>query len=296
MRRWSGLGIVPAIVLAISVALSPMSAAPALADASGATAGTVANVQRALDEGRYLDAGRMLDGAILGGGDDPRLMLLTGELALARGAYSDALARFRRVEGIEAVRARALEGEGLVLSIQGQPDAAIAALNAAVALDPNSWRSWNGLGAEYDRRRDWQKADMAYANALAHSARSPQILNNRGFSYLSRGEPDKAIADFVAALDARPDMQVARNNLRLAIAMKGDYRRAVAGISRDPAADLNNAGFAAILRGDYAHARSLLGEAIKARNEYYALAAANLQMVNTLDSGGEQDSGRAARQ
>lgn len=292
MGRWSGLRMgAAAVTMAVAATLV---AQPARAGTPEVGIGPRAEIQRALDDGRYLDAGRMLDAAILSGADDPDLTLMTAELAMARGAYSDALVRFRRVDGIAALRARALEGEGLILSLQGQSDAAIAALNTAVALNPDSWRSWNGLGAEYDRRRDWQKADIAYANALSHSARSPQVLNNRGFSYLSRGRPDEAIADFVAALDAKPDMQVARNNLRLAIAMKGDYRRAVAGISRDPAADLNNAGFAAMLRGDYADAKSLLGEAIKARHEYYALAAANLQLVDTLDSGSARENNPAS--
>ena len=85
------------------------------------------------------------------------------------------------------------------------------------------------------------------------------------------------MTDSVAALQKKPDLTSARNNLRLAIAMKGDYGRAVAGGGdNDRAAILNNAGFAAMLRGDYSQAKDLLGQAIKAKGEYYAVAAANL--------------------
>jgi Flp pilus assembly protein TadD len=45
---------------------------------------------------------------------------------------------------------------------------------------------------------------------------------------------------------------------------------------------LNNAGFAAAMRGDYANAEALLDRAIKAKGEYYAKASENLRIVQTL--------------
>ena len=110
------------------------------------------------------------------------------------------------------------------------------------------------------------------------------VLNNRGFSRLSQNRLDEATADFVAALQKKPDLTAARNNLRLAIAMKGDYDRATAGaVGAERASVLNNAGLAAMLRGDYAKAKDLFAQAMKAKGEYYALAAANLEMVAALE-------------
>src|SRR6185312_15870594 len=97
---------------------------------------------------------------------------------------------------------------------------------------------------------------------------------------------DDAAADFVLALQKKPDFTSARNNLRLAIAMKGDYTRATEGVgSADRASVLNNAGFAAMARGDYSAAENLLGQAMQAKGEYYAVAAANLEVVRGLESG-----------
>jgi Tfp pilus assembly protein PilF len=111
------------------------------------------------------------------------------------------------------------------------------------------------------------------------------VLNNRGFSRLSQGKLDDAAADLVAALQKKPDFVSARNNLRLTIAMKGDYDRAVTGTTQaDKAATLNNAGYAAMLRGDYAQAKDLFDRAMKAKGEYYAVAAANLQIALGLEA------------
>jgi Flp pilus assembly protein TadD len=99
----------------------------------------------------------------------------------------------------------------------------------------------------------------------------------------NQGRLDDAVADFTAALDEKPDLKESRTNLRLALALKGDYGRAIAASSvEDPAALLNNAGFIALLRGDYATADDLLHEAAKSRAQYYALAWQNLDAERAL--------------
>ncbi|HEX7761003.1 MAG TPA: tetratricopeptide repeat protein [Caulobacteraceae bacterium] len=246
----------------------------------------IAQVQRAIDEQRFIDAGRMLDQASLAGLRDPRLTLLTAELSLARGQSETALAQFRLAETAPANRAKAWEGEGIALSQLGHSEEALQTLQRAVAEDPSAWRAWNALGSEYDNRRDWTQAEAAYDHALADSGSAAIVLNNRGYSRLLQNRLDDAVADFVAALKARPDLGAARTNLRLAMAMRGDYDRALAGGGGevDQAALLNNAGFAAILRGDYAKAQELLGQAMKVKGEYYGRASANLDLAHDLTS------------
>ncbi|HEY3696569.1 tetratricopeptide repeat protein [Phenylobacterium sp.] len=243
----------------------------------------VGEIQRALDERRYIDAGQMLDGAALSGSSDPRLVLLSGELDLARNRYADALGEFERALEAPATHAAALQGQGVALSLLGRSDKALAALALAVAADPSAWRAWNALASEYDRRQDWTQAESAYGKALAASANQAVVLNNRGYSRLLQHRPEEAVPDFVAALQKRPDLAEARTNLRLALAMKGDYGRATAaGANDDRAAILNNAGFAAALRGDYAESQDLLERAMKARSEYYSRASENLDVVRSL--------------
>lgn len=255
---------------------------------------TVAQIQAAFDDQRYLDAGKILDQALLASGADPRLTYWAGELNLVRGRYQDALTNFTRVKTDPGVRAQALEGEGVALSALGRSQDAMTSLQAAVAADPNAWRAWNALGSEYDRRHDWASAETAYGHALSGSGNAAIVLNNRGFSRLSQMKTDLAIADFVAALQKKPDLTPARNNLRLAMSMQGEYDRAVKGAAAgDQAAVLNNAGFAAMLRGDYAKAKELLTQAMKAKNGYYAQAAANLELTQNLAKG--EAEGHASR-
>ena len=255
--------------------------APKLADDQ-----VIAHIQQAIDEERYVDAGTLLDHAISATESDPRLTLLLGKLNLARGRYDLALASFKNIETQPIVRAGALEGEGIAISLLGRTDDALPMLESAVAMNPAAWHAWNVLGVIYDRRHDWAKAGEAYDHAMSGSGGAPQVLNNRGFSRLSQNRLDDAASDFVAALQKKPDFVPARNNLRLAIAMKGDYARAIEGAgSTDRASILNNAGFAAMARGDYSEAENLLGQAVQAKGEYYSVAASNLEMVHGLETG-----------
>lgn len=288
--RWKAA----AIILALAANGALLSAGPAQAGLFGGTAAPalgaddriVSQIQQALDDQRFVDAGSLLDRALISGSADPRLALLAGELNLSRGRYDAALASFKQVDAQPTLRARALEGEGIGMSLLGRTDDALPVLETAVSLNPNGWRAWNALGVIYDRRHDWSKADAAYDHAMTASNASPLVLNNRGFSRLSQGRLDDAAADFVAALQKKPDFASARNNLRLTIAMKGDYTRATEGASAaDRPSILNNAGFAAMARGDYSTAKNLLGQAIQAKGEYYSVAAANLETVHGLEFG-----------
>lgn len=262
------------------------AALPAVAPVADPAAreATAAAVEAALAEGRLVDASSLLGQALVAGGRDPRLLTLLGETSLARGDAQAALATFAQVPAGDPSGPRARQGEGLALSALGRSDAALQALRAAVAGDPRLWRAWNGLGRQHDRRHDWPAAEDAYARALDASGRDALALNNRGYSRLLQGRLAEASTDLVAALEKRPGLAAARNNLRLVVALRGDYARASsrgAG-GDDPAALLNNAGFAALLRGDYDAAVALLDQAGKARSVYYAKAGENRRLALSL--------------
>jgi Flp pilus assembly protein TadD len=243
----------------------------------------VAAVQRALAEDRLADAAKMLDQAFLAGATDPRLVLLAGQLNLARGRNEDALASYRRAEADPGSRTQALEGQGVALSLLGRSDEALPMLQKAVAANPGAWRAWNALGGEYDARRQWGQADAAYERAISGSQGAAIALNNRGFSRLLQRRLDEAVKDFVDALRKKPDLAAARTNLRIAMAMRGEYEKAVAGATADSEAGaLNNAGFAAMLQGDYAAAEDLFQRAMNAKGEFYGRASANLQLAHEL--------------
>src|SRR5215210_4196834 len=59
---------------------------------------TLQQIQTAYDDQRYLDAGKLLDQALLVSGSDSRLTYWAGELNLARGRDQDALSNFMSIK------------------------------------------------------------------------------------------------------------------------------------------------------------------------------------------------------
>ena len=74
--------------------------------------------------------------------------------------------------------------------------------------------AWLGLAASYDQLKRFRLADRAYAQALALMGPTPELLNNRGYSYLLRGDLAKASRDLSEAQARDPDDERIRNNLK----------------------------------------------------------------------------------
>jgi Flp pilus assembly protein TadD len=267
-----------AIAAAALVAAGPAWSAPAPAAPAVHEA-----ISRAIEEQRLTDAALMLDRALISAPRDPQLQILSGDLELARQHPSEALVQYRSAEGSAELKARALEGEGLALAMAGRFDEARPVLQHATAANPSAWRAWNALGVAYDEQQHWPQAEDAYAHALENATNAAIVLNNRGYSRLLQSKLDAAGTDFMDALRRNPDLAEARTNLRLTMALRGDYDRSIAGASvAEKPALLNNAGFAAALRGEYDRANQLLTDAISAKGEYYSRAAGNQQFAQEL--------------
>jgi Flp pilus assembly protein TadD len=172
----------------------------------------------------------------------------------------------------------------VALLLTGRAEQAEQELEAAVELDPTSWRAWNALGRAHDARQAWKEAAAAYEKALTLAPDEGAVLNNLGMSKLGAGDPDGAAELFVRALEASPDLAAAETNLRLALALGGRYEEALAGVDAEDLPDaLNNAGYAALLRGDYAQARILFLRAIDASPGFYEPAWSNLRFLSSVE-------------
>jgi Flp pilus assembly protein TadD len=91
----------------------------------------------------------------------------------------------------------------------------------AVEKAPNDAEAWMGLAASYDRLRRFDLADQAYAQAIKLTGETVQILNDRGYSYLLRGDLTKARAKFMQAYRLDPTNPTIINNLQL---LNASYR------------------------------------------------------------------------
>ena len=85
----------------------------------------------------------------------------------------------------------------------------------AVEHDPRDLESWVGLAASYDRLRQFDLADRAYDQAQKIAGPQAEILNNRGYSYMLRGDYARARATLRQAQAQDPANAYIKNNLEL---------------------------------------------------------------------------------
>jgi len=80
-------------------------------------------------------------------------------------------------------------------------------------LHPRDLESWIGLAASYDRQRRFDLADRAYDQATKIAGPTAEILNNRGYSYMLRGDPRRARETLLEAQARDPGNTYIKNNL-----------------------------------------------------------------------------------
>jgi tetratricopeptide (TPR) repeat protein len=85
----------------------------------------------------------------------------------------------------------------------------------AVELHPRDAESWVGLAAAYDRLRRFDLASRAYDRAIRIVGPTPEVLNNKGFSYMLRGDYPRARETLLSAQAGDPKNPYIANNLKL---------------------------------------------------------------------------------
>ena len=197
-----------------------------------------------------------------------------GNRALAEKAYEFALER-------QPDDAAASERLGL-LYLQSARDGQTQALfERAVSLQPNRWRSYNGLGILADRRQDFAAAIGHYDRALEIEPKAAPVMNNRGYSRFLAGDPVGAETDLKEAIRLGAS-DGAWTNLGKVQASQARYEEALQSFLQ--AMDLPNAynllGEAATEGGDYLAAQRYFTKAIDASPRYFGEAQKNLALVN----------------
>ena len=85
----------------------------------------------------------------------------------------------------------------------------------AVESRPKDAEAWVGLAASYDQLRRFELADRAYNQAIGIVGKTPELLNNQGYSYMLRGDYARARVTLMQAKAKDPDNPYVRNNLEL---------------------------------------------------------------------------------
>ncbi len=132
-----------------------------------------------------------------------------------------------------------------------------------------------------DSKKNWTKADSFYEIAAGLTTRPAGVLNNWGYSKLSREDFGAAEKKFTEALTYDPGMFTAKNNLVLARAAQRKYDLPVVEMTQIERAELlYTAGLAAIKQGDSNVGKSLLAQAVATHPQHFEAAARSLAAMD----------------
>jgi Tfp pilus assembly protein PilF len=132
-----------------------------------------------------------------------------------------------------------------------------------------------------DSDKNWKKADSFYEIASGLTTTPAGVLNNWGFSKLTRGEHLAAEKLFMEALTYDPSLFTAKNNLVLARAAQRKYDLPVVRMTQTERAELlYSMGLAAIKQGDVSVGKGLLNQAIETHPQHFEAATRSLDALD----------------
>ena len=131
-----------------------------------------------------------------------------------------------------------------------------------------------------DSLQQWNKADTYYEVASELTTKPASLLNNWGYSKLSRGDAVAAEALFAEALTHDKDLFTAKNNLVLARASRQVYDMPAISMTEEERAQLlHTAGLAAVKRGETSMGRRLIEEALAVHPRHFEAAQRSLSAL-----------------
>ena len=213
----------------------------------------------------------MIANAVAAGANPAESDRAIADLAFDAGNYPEALGVYQKLLALAPDDTVVLERAGIAALQIGKLSVAADFIDRATARPNPSWRAWNARGAIADMKGDWAAADAAYDQAERLSAGHFEVVNNRGWSRLLRGDWQGA----AEILQKAAALELAR------AALSAELPRRNAGESDgDWAARLNDAGMAAKLLGDRKRAIAAFTQALEASGSWYERAANNLEAVS----------------
>lgn len=131
-----------------------------------------------------------------------------------------------------------------------------------------------------DSNKEWKKADSFYEIAAGLTTTPGSVMNNWGYSKLTRGDFAEAERLFSDALRQDSTLFTAKNNLVLARAAQRDYTLPVVPMTQTERAQLlHTMALSAIKRGDVETGKGLLREAIDTHPQHFEAAVRSLRAL-----------------
>ncbi|WP_438990975.1 tetratricopeptide repeat protein [Lentibacter sp.] len=136
-----------------------------------------------------------------------------------------------------------------------------------------------------DSNKEWSKADSFYETAVGLTTRPAGVLNNWGYSKLTRGDFKDAERLFADAIRQDNTLFTAKNNMVLARGAQRDYNLPVIPMSQVERAQLlHTLGLSAIKQGDVQTGKGLLQEAINTHPQHFEAAVRSLRALDSTVS------------
>ncbi len=131
-----------------------------------------------------------------------------------------------------------------------------------------------------DGNEEWAKADSFYEIAIGLTTQPSNVLNNWGYSNLTRGNFTQAEDLFGQALKYDSDLFTAKNNMVLARGAQRNYDLPIIPMSQIERAQLlHTLALAAIKQGDVITGKGLLQESIDTHPQYFEAAVRSLRAL-----------------
>lgn len=131
-----------------------------------------------------------------------------------------------------------------------------------------------------DSNREWKRADTFYETAIGLTTKPSGVLNNWGYSKLTRGEFSSAEKLFAEAVTYDPNLFTAKNNLTLARGAQRKYELPVLPMTQIERAQLlHTLALSAVKQGDVAIGKGLLREAIETHPQHFEAAVRSLRAL-----------------
>ncbi|NEY91431.1 tetratricopeptide repeat protein [Tabrizicola oligotrophica] len=133
-----------------------------------------------------------------------------------------------------------------------------------------------------DSKKDWKKADSFYEIAAGLTTKPAGVLNNWGFSKLTRQEYGAAEKLFTQALTYDPALFTAKNNLVMARGAQRKYDMPVIEMTQVERAELlYTLGLTAVKQGDVTVGKGLLQNAIDTHPQHFEAAVRSLEALES---------------
>jgi len=258
---------------------------------------TDAEVQRAVKDVNVIDESNLNDIMLTVGDPDEAVRYFQGALAkdpgrvdLARGLAKSLVRAGKPMEAAQVWEKVAASPEGTNEDRVMLADAQIRAnqwdkAKATLSAIPPTHETFDRYRLEAmvaDSEKNWKKADSFYEIASGLTEKPAGVLNNWGFSKLTRKDFAGAEKLFTEALKYDPTMFTAKNNLVMARSAQRKYDLPVIDMTQTERAELlYTAALAAIKQGDVAVGEGLLQQAIDTHPQHFEAASRSLAALDS---------------